>query len=71
VTTRAVLDAVEADYPMLRGTIRNHATKERRPYLRYFVCGEDVSFAAIDDALPAEIATGVEPFIVIGAIAGG
>lgn len=71
VTTRGVLDAVEADYPMLRGTIRDHTTKERRAYLRYFACGDDISFVGIDEQLPDEVAQGAEPFMVIGAIAGG
>lgn len=71
VTQRAVLDALERAYPMLRGTIRAHDTLERRPFLRYFGCGEDISLASPDDPLPEEIATGREPFLVIGAIAGG
>ncbi len=71
LTPRTVIDAVEAAYPMLKGTIRDHATKERRAYLRYFACGEDISFAGLDDVLPTEIASGDEPFMVIGAIAGG
>ena len=71
VTRASVLDALEATYPMLRGTIRDHDTKERRPFLRFFVCGEDVSLASPEDPLPDEIASGREPFMVIGAIAGG
>jgi molybdopterin synthase sulfur carrier subunit len=71
VTTRTVLDAVEAEYPMLRGTIRDHRSKERRAYLRYFACGEDLSFAAMDEALPDEVAAGAKPFMVVGAISGG
>jgi len=71
VTRSSVLDALEAAYPMLRGTIRDHDTKERRPFLRFFVCGEDVSLASPEDPLPEEIASGREPFMVIGAIAGG
>ena len=71
VTQRAVLDAVEAAYPMLRGTIRDHGTLARRPFLRYFVCGEDLSLASPDDPLPEAIASGKEPFMVVGAIAGG
>lgn len=70
-TPRTVIDAVEAAYPMLKGTIRDHATKERRAYLRYFACGRDISFAPLDEALPAEVASGEAPFMVIGAIAGG
>jgi len=70
-TQRAVLDALEAAYPMLRGTIRQHDTLERRPFLRYFVCGEDVSLESPDDPLPEAVASGREPFLVIGAIAGG
>jgi molybdopterin synthase sulfur carrier subunit len=71
VTQRAVLDALENAYPMLQGTIRLHGTLERRPFLRYFACGEDLSLASPDDALPEAIASGREPFLVIGAIAGG
>jgi hypothetical protein len=71
VTAAAILDALEARYPMLRGTIRDHTTKERRPMLRYFVAGEDLSFAPADDRLPDEVATGREPFRIVGAIAGG
>jgi hypothetical protein len=71
VTPRAVLDALESRYPMLRGTIRDHVTKERRPFLRYFACNEDISLESPDAELPAAIATGKEPFLVVGAIAGG
>ena len=71
VTQRAVLDALEAAYPMLRGTIRTHERLERRPFLRYFVCGEDLSLASPDEPLPEAVAAGREPFRVIGAIAGG
>lgn len=71
VTTHAVLDALEARYPELRGTIRDHGTKERRAFLRYFACGEDISFEPPDAALPAAVAAGEEPFLVVGAIAGG
>jgi hypothetical protein len=71
VTQRAVLDALETRYPVLRGTIRDHTTKERRPYLRFFACQEDLSHQTPDDPLPAEVAAGKEPFMVIGAIAGG
>jgi sulfur-carrier protein len=70
-TQRAVLDALEAAYPMLRGTIRQHDTLERRPFLRYFACGEDVSLSSPDEPLPEAVAAGREPFMVIGAIAGG
>lgn len=71
VTTRAVLNALEARYPMLAGTIRDHVTQKRRPFLRFFACGEDLSLAPPDAALPHKIASGEEPFLVIGAIAGG
>jgi sulfur-carrier protein len=71
VTQRAVLDALEAGYPMLRGTIRDHNTLQRRPFLRFFACEEDWSHESPDAPLPEAVATGKEPFIVIGAIAGG
>ena len=71
VTQHSVLDALEARYPMLRGTIRDQVTKERRPFLRFFACEQDLSHEPPDAALPEEVATGKEPFIVIGAIAGG
>ena len=71
VTQRSVLDALEERYPMLRGTIRDHVTKERRAFLRFFVCAEDWSHAGPDDLLPEAVAAGKEPFVVIGAIAGG
>lgn len=71
VTQRSVLDALEARYPMLRGTIRDHATQQRRPFLRFFACKEDLSHEAPDAPLPHAVASGAEPFIVIGAIAGG
>ena len=67
----SVLDAVEASYPVLRGTIRDHATKQRRPYLRFFVCGTDVSHDSPDARLPEEVQSGLEPFLVVGALAGG
>ena len=70
-TPRAVLDALENSYPMLRGTIRDHATHQRRPFLRFFVCQEDWSHESPDKALPEAIAAGTEPFLIIGAIAGG
>jgi molybdopterin converting factor small subunit len=71
VTVRTVLDALEARYPMLRGTIRDHVTLERRPFLRFFADGEDFSLEPPDTPLPAAVASGAEPFFVIGAIAGG
>jgi sulfur-carrier protein len=71
VTQRSVLDALEARYPMLRGTIRDHVTGQRRPMLRFFACEEDLSLEPPDTPLPAAVASGAEPFFVIGAIAGG
>jgi hypothetical protein len=71
VTQRAVLDALEATFPVLRGTIRDHATKQRRPFLRYFACGQDLSLEPPDDPLPDAVATGAEPFSVVGSMAGG
>jgi sulfur-carrier protein len=71
VTQRTVLDAVEAKYPMLRGTIRDHVTQVRRPMVRFFACGEDVSHELPEAPLPEAIANGAEPFLIIGAIAGG
>jgi molybdopterin synthase sulfur carrier subunit len=71
VTQRTVLDALEARYPMLRGTIRDHATQQRRAFLRFFACEEDLSHESPDAPLPDAVASGKEPFIVIGAIAGG
>lgn len=71
VTQRSVLDALEVSYPMLQGTIRDHVTKQRRPFLRFFACEQDVSHQAPDDPLPEEVASGKEPFFIIGAIAGG
>lgn len=71
VTQRTVLDALEDRYPMLRGTIRDHVTKLRRPMLRFFACEEDLSHDSPDAALPDAVATGREPFWIIGAIAGG
>ena len=70
-TQRAVLDALEAKYPMLRGTIRDHSTERRRPFVRFFACGEDLSHDPPDSPLPEMIAKGAEPFFIIGAIAGG
>ena len=71
VTQRSVLDALEAAYPMLRGTIRDHVTQQRRAFLRFFACNEDLSHESPDDALPDAVASGAEPFYIIGAIAGG
>ena len=71
VTQRAVIDALEAAYPVLRGTIRDYATQRRRPYLRFFACGLDLSHEAPDALLPEEVAAGREPFLVVGAMAGG
>ena len=71
VTQRAVLDALEARYPMLRGTIRDQVTQKRRAFVRFFACGQDLSHEPADAALPDPVATGAEPFMVVGAIAGG
>jgi len=71
VTQRSVLDALEARYPMLRGTIRDHMTQQRRPFVRFFACEEDLSHEPPDALLPAAVATGAEPFMIVGAIAGG
>lgn len=71
VTRLAVLDALENHYPMLRGTVRDHATGQRRPLIRFFACQEDVSHDSPDTPLPAPVANGREPFIILGAIAGG
>jgi hypothetical protein len=71
VTQRSLLDALEVRYPMLRGTIRDHITARRRPFLRFFACEEDVSHEPPDSPLPEAVATGSEPFLVVGAIAGG
>ena len=71
VTQRAVVDALEARFPMLSGTIRDHVTKERRPFLRFFACQEDFSNDGLDALLPEEVATGKEPLYIVGAIAGG
>ena len=70
-TQRSVLDALEASYPVLRGTIRDHVTQQRRPFLRFFACEEDVSHELPDALLPDAVATGDEPFLVVGAMAGG
>jgi hypothetical protein len=71
VTQRSILNALEASYPMLRGTIRDHVTQERRPFLRFFACAEDYSHEPPDTPLPGAVAAGTEPFLIIGAIAGG
>jgi molybdopterin synthase sulfur carrier subunit len=71
VTQRAVIDALEARYPMLGGTIRDYTTQERRPFLRFFACAEDLSHELPDTPLPDAVASGSEPFIILGAIAGG
>ena len=70
-TQRSVLDALEARYPVLRGTIRDHVTHERRPFIRFFACEQDVSLESPDSPLPAAVATGAEAFLVVGALAGG
>ena len=70
-TVRSVLDAVEREFPVLRGTIRDHVTQQRRPFLRFFACGQDLSHDRVDTPLPLPVAAGDEPFLVIGAIAGG
>ena len=70
-TLRSVLDALEARYPVLRGTIRDHVTRERRPFLRFFACEEDLSHEGPDAPLPRAVAAGVEPFLIVGAMAGG
>ena len=71
VTQRSVLDALEARYPMLRGTIRDHVTQKRRAFLRFFACLEDLSHESPDAPLPAAVASGAEPYFIVGAIAGG
>ena len=70
-TQRSVLDALEARYPMLRGTIRDHVTQQRRPFVRFFACQEDLSHDPPDTPLPDQVVSGAEPFLIIGAIAGG
>ena len=70
-TQRTVLDSLEASYPVLRGTVRDHGTGERRPFVRFFACGEDISLDPADDPLPEDVASGAEPFRVVGAMAGG
>lgn len=71
ITVGSVLDALEMRYPMLRGTIRDHVSGERRPFIRFFACEEDFSLVSPDTRLPSSVAQGVEPFLIIGAIAGG
>jgi hypothetical protein len=71
VTQQSVLDALEAAYPVLRGTIRDHGTLKRRPFLRFFACEQDLSHEPPDAALPEPVAAGTEPFLIIGALAGG
>ncbi|HEU4341763.1 MAG TPA: MoaD/ThiS family protein [Candidatus Binatia bacterium] len=71
VTQHSVLEALEARYPMLRGTIRDHVTKKRRAFVRFFACGEDLSHSSPDAPLPDAVARGSEPFMIVGAIAGG
>jgi sulfur-carrier protein len=71
ITQRSVLDALEARYPMLRGTIRDHTTQQRRPFLRFFACEEDLSHQSPDAPLPDAVVAGTEPLLIIGAIAGG
>jgi molybdopterin synthase sulfur carrier subunit len=70
-TQRSVVDALEADFPMLRGTIRDHVTQQRRPFLRFFACEEDLSHESIDTPLPEDVVSGKEPLLIVGAIAGG
>jgi len=70
-TQRSVLDALEARYPMLRGTLRDYVTQKRRPFVRFFACGEDLSHELPDAPLPEAVASGAEPFLIVGAIAGG
>ena len=71
ITLQSILDTIEVRYPMLAGTIRDHGTKQRRPFLRFFACGEDLSHSSPDTRLPEKIISGEEPFLVIGAVAGG
>ena len=70
-TQRTVLDALEASYPTLRGTIRDHGTAKRRDFIRFFACGQDITLESPDDPLPEEVAAGTEPFRIVGAMAGG
>ena len=71
ITQRSALDALEAQYPMLRGTIRDHVTQKRRPFVRFFACNEDLSHEPADAPLPDAVASGAEPFLIVGAMAGG
>jgi len=71
VTQRAIIDAIEARYPMLRGTIRDYATDRRKPFLRFFACEEDLSFELPDAPVPEPVASGAEPFMIVGALSGG
>jgi molybdopterin synthase sulfur carrier subunit len=71
VTQRSVIDALEAAFPMLGGTVRDYATGQRRPFVRFFACGQDLSHESPDTPLPEAVASGVEPFLIVGAIAGG
>lgn len=71
ITQRSVLDALESQYPMLQGTIRDHVTKKRRAFIRFFACQEDLSNASLDAPLPEAVATGAEPYLIVGAMAGG
>lgn len=71
VTQRSVLDALEAQYPMLSGTVRDHVTQERRPFIRFFACEQDLSHQSPDEPLPEAVASGAEVFLIVGAIAGG
>ena|SRR5215475_14354939 len=71
VTQRSILNALEASYPMLCGTIRDHETQQRRPFLRFFACGEDLSHEPPDSPVPDAVVSGAEPFLIVGAIAGG
>jgi len=70
-TQRSVLDALEASYPVLSGTIRDHVTRKRRPFVRFFACGQDLSHESLDALLPEEVAGGKEPYLIVGAMAGG
>ncbi len=71
ITVRSILDALEANYPTLRGTIRDHGTLKRRPFIRFFVCKEDVSLESPEMKLPEDVVSGKEPFLIVGAMAGG
>ena len=71
VTQRAIIDALEAKYPMLQGTIRDHISQRRRPFIRFFACGQDLSHDSPDAELPERVSKGIEPFMIVGAIAGG